>query len=193
MEENAGAAVTETVEPDGSRKTQWRFPATREKLEPLLRDLFENHYAEIVFGPCVQGSVFEVHSEEPPERISYLDGYLTVDFGRWHLHLCIGEHKGEPGNPCPEELARHRQCSRAALARIYTPRPSRAHPPVSYSLGLWNGRDEQMITFFLPNPWLTEKMRVTAAPDWTRLRLWNHIRTRHLGLEEDPGPFEGME
>ncbi|MBI1724506.1 MAG: hypothetical protein HYR52_02575 [Candidatus Tectomicrobia bacterium] len=186
-------AVTQREErqPDGAMATLWEFAPTREQLEALLRDLFENHWRDLVFGPCVQGAVFECHADQPPGRIGYLDGYLTVDFGKWHLHLCIGEHKGDPRRPCPPGLAEWRRCGRAALARHFADPPAAGHAPVSYALSLWNGRNEQMITFFLPNPCLTAEFRPTRTPDWSKLRVWNHIRTRHLGLAEDPGPFDG--
>ncbi len=190
MDSSVSPAASEETLPDGGVQTIWEIPPAREALERLLRDLFTDHYTELSFGPCIQGAVFEIHAERPPKRIGYLDGYLTVDFGNWHLHLCIGEHKGDADNTCPKELAEWRRCARAALVRTHTPRPTAGHPPVSYSIVLWNGKGEQMITFFLPNPWLDEKSRLAPEPDWTRLGLWNHIRTGYLGLPADPGPIE---
>lgn len=186
-------AVTrrEEEQPGGGTATLWEFAPGREQLEALLRDLFENHYREIVFGPCIQGAVFECRVNRPPARVGYLDGYLTVDFGEWHLHLCIGEHRGDRGRPCPPELAQWRRCGRAALIRNFTDPPIAGHAPVNYSLCLWNGRGEQMLTFFLPNPCLTADFRPTRTPDWSKLKVWNRIRTEHLGIEEDPGPFGG--
>ncbi|MBI3127342.1 MAG: hypothetical protein HYZ11_07035 [Candidatus Tectomicrobia bacterium] len=189
----APPAVTrrEERQPDGGLAAVWEFTPEREPLEALLRDLFENHYRDIVFGPCIQGAVFECRTGHPPRRVGYLDGYLTVDFGDWHLHLCIGEHKGDGRRPCPPGLAAWRRCGRAALVRTFSDPPIAGHAPLSYSLGLWNGRGEQMITFFLPNPCLTDDLRPARSPDWSKLRLWNRIRAYHLGLDEDPGPFEG--
>ena len=177
---------------DGSRQCVWEFRPERELLETLLRDLFENHYESLTFGPCIQGAVFECRVKSPPRRISYLDGYLTVDLGDWHFHLCIGEHRGDALHPCPPELARWRKCARAMLLRNYQNPPIAGHAPVSYSMALLNGRDEQMVTFFLPNPFFDQNHRVLEAADWTKLALWNHIRTNYLGLEEDAGPFADL-
>src|SRR5262245_6044592 len=98
---------------DGSTTECTDIPLLPGHLERLLRELFEQHWREIIFGPCIQGAVFEVRLTEPPEKISMLDGYLTVDVGPWHFHLCIDEHKNVP----VAELARQRQVSRAAFFR----------------------------------------------------------------------------
>ena len=185
-------AFREKTEIDGSLHAVWEFRPGRELLERLLRDLFENHHESLVFGPCIQGAVFECRLTEPPRRISYLDGYLTVDLGEWHFHLCIGEHRGDERHPCPPELARWRKCARALLQRIYQNPPIAGHAPVSYSLALLNGRGEQMVTFFLPNPYFDQNYRVLETPDWGKLALWNHIRANYLGLAADPGPFADL-
>lgn len=53
---------------------------------------------------------------------------------------------------------------------------------------MWNGRDEQMITFFLPNPYYDDRMR-RQKPDWRKLELWNDLRARYADLPADaPGP-----
>lgn len=182
------ARYREETHPDGSLLALWEFEPERGLLEALLRDLFENHRESIVFGPCVQGAVFECRANSPPRRIAYRDGYLTVDFGDWHLHLCIGEHRGEPGRPCPPELARRRRCARARLQRARMNPPIPGHAPLAYSLVLLNGDGEQMTTIHLPNPFYDEEFRVLDAPDWGKLALWNRIRTHYLGLEADPGP-----
>ncbi len=185
----AKAQYREETGADGSLHSIWEFKPERELLETLLRDLFENHHESLVFGPCIQGAVFECRVKSPPHRISYLDGYLTVDLGEWHFHVCIGEHRGDALHPCPPELARWRKCARGMLQRAYQNPPIAGHAPVSYSLVLLNGRDEQMMTFFLPNPFFDTEYRVLETADWAKLALWNHIRTVYLGLGEDAGPF----
>ena len=59
--------------------------------------------------------------------------------------------------------------------------------PVSWGLRLLNGHDEQMITVFLPSPFLdaTGHHRL-REPDWSRLGLWDVIRHEFLGLDADP-------
>ena len=188
----ANVEYREETGADGSLQSVWEFRPGRELLEALLRDLFENHYESLVFGPCIEGAVFECRVKAPPRKISYLDGYLTVDLGDWHFHLCIGEHLGDARRPCPPELARWRRCARATLLRIYQNPPVTGHAPVSYSLALMNGRDEQMTTFYLPNPYFDSSYRVLDTPDWSKLALWNHIRASYLGLEADPGPFADL-
>ena len=182
----------EETQLDGSIHAIWEFYPSRELLESLLLDIFENYYDQVIFGPCIQGAVFECHTKQPPKKINYLDGYLTVNFGEWHIHLCIGDHHGDKHHPCPPELAEWRRCKRGELTRMYTNPPIAGHAPLSYSMALFNGRNEQMISFFLPNPFLTDKFRVTKSPDWSRLKLWNHIRIKFLKLDEDLGPFEDL-
>ena len=87
-------------------------------LHDLIEDLFENHWSDIVFGSLIQGAVFEIRAPNAPTRISLLDGYLTVNFGAWHFHLCIGAHKGSRANPTDAALADHRRTARAELYRV---------------------------------------------------------------------------
>jgi len=69
------------------------FVPTEAAMNELVDELFRHNWQRIVVGPCIEGAVFEICFKAPPEiRIS--DGYLTVDLGAWHFHLCIGAHKG---------------------------------------------------------------------------------------------------
>ena len=86
-------------------------------LEAILRDLFENHWQDITFGPIIQGAAWEMQAASAPTQVGMLDGYITIAFGAPHFHLCIGEHKGLGGRPVSEELARHRRTARAELYR----------------------------------------------------------------------------
>ena len=152
-----------------------------ETLRRLLTDIFENHWREIQFGVMIQGSVFEIRAPRAP-RSGMLDGYLTIDFGDWHLHLCIGEHKGSRANPCPPELAKHRRTARAELYRCL----DGACAAMSWGLRLFNGKDEQQLTVFLPNPFLSDDDRIEKEPDWSRLALWDYLRREYLDLDPDP-------
>ena len=63
----------------------------------LCLDLLIDHWNEVVFGPCVEGAVFELKQKQRPIRISMLDGYLTMFFGNRgeaHFHLCTDVHRG---------------------------------------------------------------------------------------------------
>jgi hypothetical protein len=174
------------IEPDGAPVDVFALPADEASLEKLLRDIFENHWQEITFGPLIQGAAWEMRAAQPPSLIGLLDGYLTVAFGVPHFHICIGEHKGTRASPVSPELARHRRTSRAELYR----RISRDGTPVSWGLRLFNGKGEQQITVLLPNPFLdrdTDKIRKT--PDWSALELWDRLRAEWLGLT-DPDPLD---
>ena len=63
------------------------------------REVFEEHWEGVIFGPCIEGAVFEGRFAGRP-RVSLLDGYVTVQVEggeSWHFHLCIGPHRGAPG------------------------------------------------------------------------------------------------
>jgi hypothetical protein len=169
------------TEPDGRVTEFFELPHDEQTLLRLFRLLFEEHATEIAFGPCIEGAVFEIEVAQPG-TLTMLDGYLTVDLGAWHFHLCIGEHRGTTANPCPEALARHRRVGRAALYRSR----GRSCVPVSWGLRLWNGHGEQMITVFFPNPYLDEQGHRPRSPDWSRLHLWDRVRQDFLGLGPDP-------
>jgi hypothetical protein len=183
------AAVGEprrVIEEDGAALDVLALPTDAASLEELLRDLFQNHWREIIFGPIIQGAAWEMRAERPPQTIGMFDGYLTVAFGVSHFHLCIGEHRGAPGQPVSLALARHRRTARAELYR----RLGHDGAPVSWGVRLCNGRDEQQITVLLPNPFLDpETDQVLKAPDWSRLALWDKLRARWFGLTE-PDPVD---
>jgi hypothetical protein len=156
-------------------------------LTALMTELFRDHWDKIHFGPLTQGSVFEIKVTQPPQRISMLDGYLTVDFGVWHFHLCIGEHKGSKTRPVDPELARHRRTGRAEFYRRLNPDGTVG----SWGIRLFNGKGENQIYIFLPNPFLTDEMKFRQEPDWSRLALWDDLRQRYLGLPPDPKDRSG--
>lgn len=165
----------ETVKnPDGTTTEFDYFEAKEETLRTLCEELFIEHWKALRFGPCIEGAVFELALTEPPQRVSYRDGYLTVDTGPWHFHLCIGEHKG-----ATEEAAKRRRCSKAAF---FTTK-GLACTGQSWGLRLWNGAGEQMITVFFPNPNLDDNLQRLEAPDWSRLELWNNMRSKYTGQQ----------
>lgn len=155
--------------PDGSIAEHFHIPLVPGRLERLFRKLFEEHWRDIIFGPCIQGAVFEIRLTEKPKRVSMLDGYLTVDTGSWHFHVCIDEHR-QAATP---ELARRRQASRAVFFHDIC---ENGVVKGSWGLRLWNGCDEQMLTVFFPNPCLTDEQQILKEPDWSRLALWERLR-----------------
>jgi hypothetical protein len=184
-------AIAETkpkriLEPDGTPLEVFPLPVDQASLKELLRDLFENHWREITFGPLIQGAAWEMRADRAPTRIGLLDGYLTVAFGAPHFHICIGETKGPRGRPTPPAVARHRRTARAELYR----RIGRSCVPMSWGLQLFNGANEQQITVLLPNPFLhPETDKILKEPDWSRLALWDELRARWFGLL-DPDPVD---
>ena len=165
---------------DGTTTEFTYFEPTEETMAVLVDILFKDHWAEITVGPCIEGAVFEIRFKEPP-KVSLLDGYLTVDLGHWHFHLCIGAHQGA----CSEELARKRRVARLAFLET---RGGQCGGGRSWALRLWNGFGEQMTTVFLPSAFLSDKLKALKEPQWERLRLWYKLRRTFLG-EPMPSDF----
>lgn len=56
---------------------------------------------------------------------------------------------------------------------------------------MWNGKGEQMITVWFPNPWLDpEKPGYVQTPDCTRMEWWMRLRDRYAGIPAEPPPAE---
>ena len=174
---------------EAGRGTLEVFPldTSEDRLFALLRDIFENYWQVIHFGPLIQGAAWEIRAPGAPRRISLSDGYATIDFGAWHFHICIGPHRGSAANPVDPALAAHRRTARAELYRQLQANGT----PNSWGLRLFNGKDEQQMTVFLPNPFLSDDLKPLAEPDWLRLAMWDHLRKTYLGLEPDPGDRTG--
>jgi len=154
---------------DGTTTEYDEIDASGDGVRRLLVEIFTDHWAEVFAGPIIEGAAYEIRFPEAP-RLSMLDGYLTVDVGAWHFHLRVGDHRGAPG-----DLARARRVARAAFFRT----EGGSCVPGSWGVRLWNGRGEQMITVFFPNPHLDEQMRRTREPRWEQTRLWEHLRDRY--------------
>lgn len=167
---------TESVEDVDGIGYEYEFmEPTEPALLALIKELFETHWGQIVFGSCIQGAVFEVRVPAPAKKITMLDGYLTVDFGEWHFHLCIGEHRGTKANPAPKALAQMRRVSKAVFFRS----TGKTCGGGSWGFRMWNGADEQMLTIFFPSPFLDDRFK-PQKPDWTKLQLWNDMRQKYL-------------
>jgi len=158
------------------------FPVdvSEETLHGILATIFLEQWQTIRFGTLIQGAVFELAATEPP-TMTMLDGYLTIDLGHSHLHLCIGEHRGASDRPVDAELARRRRCAHAELQRQWAD-----GAPATWMFRMFNGDGDQMLTVLLPNPFLDDENRLLEDPDWSRLTLWDALRARFLDLPADP-------
>jgi hypothetical protein len=165
----------DTIEqhPDDAETAYTYFPPTEASMRALAHALFGTYWRSIVVGPCIEGAVFEVAFQAPPE-VRYSDGYLTVDLGGWHFHLCIGPHKGSSS----EELRRNRPVAKVAF---FERRGKGCTGGRSWGLKLWNGYGEQMITVFLPSPRISDDHQLLNAPDWSRLEAYYRLRSQFLG------------
>jgi hypothetical protein len=172
---------------DGTRTEHFDVECSEAALLALLRECFEEHWGEVIFGPCIEGAVFEGRFTGKP-AISLLDGYATIDVpgeAPWHFHLCIGPHHGSAALPTPPELAQWRRCARAAFFRNL----DREGRGSAWGLRMWNGRGEQMLTVFFPNPWIDPvRQRYVEEPAWSRLELWMRMRERFAGVPAEPPP-----
>lgn len=171
------AAPPIVVSDNGGREQRWPLPVDEKTLLELIELCFGRYWDGIFFGIMVPGAAWEVAAPGAPERISMNNGYVTVDFGPWHFHLCIGEFASDD-----PEAGRIRRCARAELYR----RIDADDHPTSWGLRLFNGADQQMMTLMLPNPFLTSAQKIRDEPVWEKLELWDRLRAQYLGLGPDP-------
>ena len=172
---------------DGTRTEYFEVDCAEVILLALLRECFEEHWREVIFGPCIEGAVYEGRFTERP-TVALLDGYATIDVpgaASWHFHLCIGANRGSATLPTPPMLAKWRRCARAAFFRNLDGRGVAS----AWGLRMWNGHAEQMLTVFFPNPWIDPAVqRYVDDPDWSRLQLWMRLRERFAGVPAEAPP-----
>ena len=159
----------------------WPVPTTEQHLHEMLRDLFQHYWQDITFGPLLQGAAWELRTDRPPQKIVLYDGYLTVDFGCMHMHLCIGVHRGDPDSPTDPTLAQLRRTTRAEFFR----RINRDNTPDTWGFRLFNGGGVQQITILFPSPFVSDDQQFYESPKWERLKLWDELRQRYLGLASE--------
>lgn len=173
----------------GSTCEIFPLPTDEAFLEELLTYTFETYWKDIVFGPMIQGGAFEFQCPNAPTKIKLFDGYLTVNFGNpgTHFHLCIGENKGAPQKPTPPQLRRHRKTSRAEFFRNL----DASGAPVGWGARFLNGKGEEQMSIFFPNPFLTDNQQIAQKPDWSRLAVWEDLSWRYLGRKPEPKDRSG--
>ncbi len=164
---------------DGTLTEYFDVDVRGDRVERLLTELLTEHWRGLSVGPLIQGAVFEVRFTAPP-RVTMLDGYMTVDPGAWHFHLCVNDHR-----EAPPELAAIRRVGRAAFFRTHGTGAA-GHAPMTWGLRLWNGRSEQMVTVLFPSAYYSDAMEPLPEPDWRRVALWDAFRARY-GAARVPG------
>jgi hypothetical protein len=167
--------------PDDALTGYSYFAPSEAAMKDLVDELFVHNWPRIVVGPCIEGAVFEIVFKGPPE-VRTSDGYLTVDLGAWHFHLCIAAHRGSTS----EELRKKRPVAKIGF---FERRGKGCAGGRSWGLRMWNGYGEQMTSVFLPNPRLTDDMQLLKQPDWGRLDLYYRLREKCLG-EAMPEDFQ---
>ena len=179
---------TQYREDGGIAREIWALPLEEAFLDAFLRDLFEQHWPGIRFGPMIQGAAYEWKCPGAPRRISLYDGYLTVMFGNGgHFHLCIGENRGSAANPTGPALRAHRRPSRAQIFRGYDARAK----PLTWGFEMWNGKGENGLSVWFPSPFLNDDDSLADPPDYSRLATWRSLAGRWLGREPEALDEEG--
>lgn len=166
----------------------WALPAEEAFLDAFLRDVFENHWEGVRFGPIIEGAAYELQPTAAPSKIGLLDGYLTVFFPvGGHFHLCIGENRGSPAHPTPPELRARRKPSKAQMFRGY----GGDGKPLTWGFEMWNGAGEPMLSLFFPNPFIEADDSLAETPDFSRLATWRALSQTWLGRGPEAIDAEG--
>jgi len=162
------------------------FPTDIDVTGPLLYTLLHDNWHQVQIGHIVQGSVLELEFTEAPSIFTLYDGYLTVVTKGWHIHLCVEAHQGGPNSETPDELRQRRKIGRAALYR----RLNQQGKAKTWGVQFWNGAGEQMMTLFLPNPYLgeDEDLLPEHQAQMEKLALYNELRKTYI-TGEQPIPF----
>jgi hypothetical protein len=161
-----------------------RLPAAdieerRVKMRPedtrmILAELFGLHWHAIRFGILGGGVEWEIRAAQPARLIPLNDGTVTLHFGGWHMHLRVADRPGLDRTD-PERVH----------AVVFFRLLDEERSPTEWGLAFVNGRGEQQISVFLPNPLRGEDDRPLPRPDWTRLALWNQLRRRYGAGDEE--------
>ena len=172
------ALPTITSETSGRTEHIWALPLEQDFLETFLRDMFENHYDKLTFGPLIPGAAYELKTPGKPQSVTMMDGYMTIHWGaKGHFHLCIGPTYGPKSNPNPPEIIVQRRPSRAELYRGL----GKDGDPTTWGFRMFNGDGQPQITIFMPNPFIGDDDRLTDVHDFSRVDLWDYVKHRYAG------------
>ncbi|MEH2051276.1 (2Fe-2S) ferredoxin domain-containing protein [Nostoc sp.] len=176
--------VIEALSTEGSIEYEY-FDSSSDVLSSLFYTLFQQNWQQVGVGHIVQGGVLELEFNAPPKICILYDGYLTVVTEGWHLHLCIEANLGGPHCKTPLELRQQRQVNRAAFYRRFNAEGI----PRSWGIDFWNGADENLMTIFLPNPYVEgENLLPEGKPNLSKLALYEELRDIYV-LGNQPIPF----
>ncbi|MBD6619858.1 (2Fe-2S) ferredoxin domain-containing protein [Komarekiella sp. 'clone 1'] len=176
--------VIEALSTEGSIEYEY-FDSSTDVLSSLLYTLFQQNWQQVGVGHIVQGGVLELEFNAPPKICILYDGYLTVVTEGWHLHLCIEANLGGPHCKTPLELRQQRQVNRAAFYRRFNAEGI----PRSWGIDFWNGADENLMTVFLPNPYVEgENLLPEGKPNLSKLAFYEELRDIYV-LGNQPIPF----
>ncbi|MDZ8136573.1 MAG: (2Fe-2S) ferredoxin domain-containing protein [Nostoc sp. DedQUE04] len=176
--------VIEALSTGGSIEYEY-FDSSTDVLSSLLYTLFQQNWQQVGVGHIVQGGVLELEFNAPPKICILYDGYLTVVTEGWHLHLCIEANLGGPHCKTPLELRQQRQVNRAAFYRRFNAEGI----PRSWGIDFWNGADENLMTIFLPNPYVEgENLLPEGKPNLSKLAFYEELRDIYV-LGNQPIPF----
>ncbi|MBN3961957.1 (2Fe-2S) ferredoxin domain-containing protein [Nostoc sp. NMS8] len=176
--------VIEPLSTEGSIEYEY-FDSSTDVLSSLLYTLFQQNWQQVGVGHIVQGGVLELEFNAPPKICILYDGYLTVVTEGWHLHLCIEANLGGPHCKTPLELRQQRQVNRAAFYRRFNAEGI----PRSWGIDFWNGADENLMTIFLPNPYVEgENLLPEGKPNLSKLAFYEELRDIYV-LGNQPIPF----
>ncbi|MDZ8261171.1 (2Fe-2S) ferredoxin domain-containing protein [Nostoc sp. ChiQUE01b] len=176
--------VIEALSTEGSIEYE-HFDSSTDVLSSLLYTLFQQNWQQVGVGHIVQGGVLELEFNAPPKICILYDGYLTVVTEGWHLHLCIEANLGGPHCKTPLELRQQRQVNRAAFYRRFNAEGI----PRSWGIDFWNGADENLMTIFLPNPYVEgENLLPEGKPNLSKLAFYEELRDIYV-LGNQPIPF----
>lgn len=176
--------------PRGGRMEYEDFPTTIDVTGPLVYTLMQQNWHQVQIGHVVEGGVLELEFTEAPKICLIYDGYLTVATPAWHLHLCLEENLGGPHCTTPVELRQKRLVSRGALYRRLNPEGVAK----SWGIQFWNGAGENLMTIFLPNPFLgeDEDYLPEKKAEFGKLALYEELReiyvlgTRQIPFDRNP-------
>ena len=117
------------TETDGAAVDIFDLATDEETLKELLRDLFENHWHEIIFGPIIQGAAYELR---PPRRppisvcsmviLRLLSGYRIFIFASVRTGMRRRNLRGAAGPRAPNftgaSIAQAHRCPGACVCSM---------------------------------------------------------------------------